>query len=131
MDLVHNHTGICMPTGTLYLKLHTQSMAMWHHSHIFCLVQYAAILTKVCQLASNFLPTISLLHAAYFRLDSAGIYVVMFLHILRTLVKVSMVFSVLIVAYGLAFYMLLSHDVSKFAFWFLSLLSVSHQLGLA
>lgn len=46
------------------------------------------------------------------RFDQVGIYVVMFLEILQTLIKVLMVFSMLIIAFGLAFYILLSR-VSK------------------
>nr|WUF06608.1 transient receptor potential cation channel subfamily A member 1 [Cacopsylla chinensis] len=42
------------------------------------------------------------------RFDQVGIYVVMFLEILQTLIKVLIVFSILIVAFGLAFYILLS-----------------------
>lgn len=42
------------------------------------------------------------------RFDQVGIYVVMFLEILQTLIKVLMVFSMLIIAFGLAFYILLS-----------------------
>ncbi len=41
-----------------------------------------------------------------------GIYVVMFLEILRTLVQVIIVFSILFVAFGLAFYILLGTEVS-------------------
>ncbi|XP_077302598.1 transient receptor potential cation channel subfamily A member 1-like isoform X1 [Arctopsyche grandis] len=40
--------------------------------------------------------------------DHIGIYVVMFLEILQTLIKVLLVFSILIIAFGLAFYILLS-----------------------
>ncbi|XP_066946629.1 transient receptor potential cation channel subfamily A member 1 [Macrobrachium rosenbergii] len=43
------------------------------------------------------------------RFDHIGIYIVMFLEILNTLLKVLFVFSVLIVAFGLAFYILMSH----------------------
>lgn len=43
------------------------------------------------------------------RFDQVGIYVVMFLEILQTLIKVLMVFSILIVAFGLAFFILLSN----------------------
>ncbi|XP_062543504.1 transient receptor potential cation channel subfamily A member 1 isoform X2 [Armigeres subalbatus] len=46
------------------------------------------------------------------RFDQVGIYVVMFLEILQTLIKVLTVFSILIIAFGLAFYILLS-KVSK------------------
>lgn len=47
------------------------------------------------------------------RFDQVGIYVVMFLEILQTLLKVLFVFSILIIAFGLAFYILLS-DVSLY-----------------
>lgn len=43
------------------------------------------------------------------RFDQVGIYVVMFLEILQTLIKVLMVFSILIVAFGFAFFILLSN----------------------
>lgn len=49
------------------------------------------------------------------RFDQVGIYVVMFLEILQTLIKVLMVFSILIIAFGLAFYILLSR-VSTLSF---------------
>ena len=42
------------------------------------------------------------------RFDQVGIYVVMFLEILQTLIKVLMVFSILIIAFGLSFFILLS-----------------------
>ncbi|XP_046587542.1 transient receptor potential cation channel subfamily A member 1 [Neodiprion lecontei] len=42
------------------------------------------------------------------RFDQVGIYVVMFLEILQTLIKVFLVFSILIIAFGLSFYILLS-----------------------
>jgi transient receptor potential cation channel subfamily A member 1 len=42
------------------------------------------------------------------RFDQVGIYVVMFLEILQTLIKVLFVFSILIIAFGLAFFILLS-----------------------
>ncbi|GAB0086812.1 transient receptor potential cation channel subfamily A member 1 [Sergentomyia squamirostris] len=45
------------------------------------------------------------------RFDQVGIYVVMFLEILQTLIKVLMVFSILIIAFGLAFYILLSNSL--------------------
>ncbi|XP_034482451.1 transient receptor potential cation channel subfamily A member 1 isoform X2 [Drosophila innubila] len=47
------------------------------------------------------------------RFDQVGIYVVMFLEILQTLIKVLMVFSILIIAFGLAFYILLSKIVDS------------------
>lgn len=42
------------------------------------------------------------------RFDQIGIYVVMFLEILQTLIKVLLVFSILIIAFGLSFFILLS-----------------------
>ncbi|KAJ6640634.1 Transient receptor potential cation channel subfamily A member 1, partial [Pseudolycoriella hygida] len=42
------------------------------------------------------------------RFDQIGIYVVMFLEILQTLMKVLMVFSILIIAFGLSFFILMS-----------------------
>lgn len=42
------------------------------------------------------------------RFDQVGIYVVMFLEILQTLIKVLIVFSILIIAFGLSFFILLS-----------------------
>ena len=42
------------------------------------------------------------------RFDKVGIYVVMFLEILQTLIKVLLIFSILILAFGLTFFMLLS-----------------------
>lgn len=47
------------------------------------------------------------------RFDQVGIYVVMFLEILQTLIKVLIVFSILIIAFGLAFYILLSRVSSQ------------------
>ncbi|XP_031632673.1 transient receptor potential cation channel subfamily A member 1 isoform X3 [Contarinia nasturtii] len=45
------------------------------------------------------------------RFDQVGIYVVMFLEILQTLIRVLMVFSILIIAFGLAFYIVLSKSM--------------------
>ncbi|XP_041358307.1 transient receptor potential cation channel subfamily A member 1-like isoform X2 [Gigantopelta aegis] len=47
------------------------------------------------------------------RFDFFGIYVVMFLEILRTLIQVLCVFSILIIAFGLAFFMLLGKEKNK------------------
>ncbi len=59
----------------------------------------------------------------HFRFDMFGIYVVMFLEILKTLVQVIFVFSILIIAFGLSFYILISRDVSHIY----SKASSSHQ----
>ncbi|XP_046389519.1 transient receptor potential cation channel subfamily A member 1-like isoform X2 [Ischnura elegans] len=42
------------------------------------------------------------------RFNMVGIYIVMFLEVLQTLIRVLLVFSILIIAFGLAFYILLS-----------------------
>lgn len=47
------------------------------------------------------------------RFNSFGIYVVMFLEILSTLLRVLSVFSVLIIAFGLSFYILMRNMVGK------------------
>ncbi|KAK3089349.1 hypothetical protein FSP39_002938 [Pinctada imbricata] len=47
------------------------------------------------------------------RFDIFGIYVVMFLEILGTLLRVLCVFSILLVAFGLAFYILMKDEISK------------------
>ncbi|KAK6188192.1 hypothetical protein SNE40_004425 [Patella caerulea] len=46
------------------------------------------------------------------RFDFFGIYVVMFLEILKTLIQVICVFSILIIAFGLSFFILLSREQS-------------------
>lgn len=55
------------------------------------------------------------------RFNSFGIYIVMFLEILSTLLRVLFVFSVLFVAFGLSFYILMRHVVSylplHLAYW--------------
>jgi len=51
------------------------------------------------------------------RFDQVGIYVVMFLEILQTLIKVLVVFSILIIAFGLAFYILLSRVSSEVQYY--------------
>nr|XP_039270319.1 transient receptor potential cation channel subfamily A member 1-like isoform X1 [Styela clava] len=47
------------------------------------------------------------------RFDIAGIYVVMFIVILRTLVKVLALFSFLIIAFTLSFYILMNHEADE------------------
>ena len=54
---------------------------------------------------------LDILHFFSSRFDFFGIYVVMFLEILRTLIQVLCVFSILIIAFGLAFFMLLGKEV--------------------
>ncbi|VDH91361.1 transient receptor potential cation channel subfamily A member 1 [Mytilus galloprovincialis] len=47
------------------------------------------------------------------RFDVFGIYVIMFLEILRTLLQALCVFSLLFVAFGLSFFLLLRHEISE------------------
>ncbi|CAG5119034.1 unnamed protein product [Candidula unifasciata] len=55
------------------------------------------------------------------RFDLVGIYVVMFMEILKTLVKVLLIFSMLNIAFGLAFYVVMSHEVNKArTHWYMS-----------
>ncbi|XP_072016502.1 transient receptor potential cation channel subfamily A member 1-like isoform X2 [Amphiura filiformis] len=46
------------------------------------------------------------------RIDRIGIYIVMFYEILNTIVHVMLVFSVIIIAFGLSFYMLMSGEIN-------------------
>ena len=46
-----------------------------------------------------------------YRFDIFGIYVVMFLEILRTLLQVLCVFSILLIAFGMAFFVLMNKEV--------------------
>ena len=46
-----------------------------------------------------------------YRFDIFGIYVVMFLEILKTLLQVLSVFSILLIAFGMAFFMLMNKEV--------------------
>lgn len=42
-----------------------------------------------------------------------GIYVVMFIEILKTLIKVIFLFSILLIGFGLVFFILLANEVGK------------------
>ena len=77
----------------------------WRHYSIYEACQFFGRTPHICQ--RN--------HRWYFsdRFDIAGIYVVMFLHILKTLIQVILVFSFLIVAFGFAFYLLMENEVSS------------------
>ncbi|CAA9998410.1 unnamed protein product [Nesidiocoris tenuis] len=65
------------------------------------------------------------------RFDMVGIYVVMFLEILQTLLKVLVVFSILIIAFGLSFYILLSNGghLSFRSMWLSLMRTFSMMLG--
>ncbi|XP_072018043.1 transient receptor potential cation channel subfamily A member 1-like [Amphiura filiformis] len=63
------------------------------------------------------------------RFDIFGIYVVMFLEIFRTLIQVLVVFSILFIAFGLSFYILLWQEENKaFSTPLLSILRVTTAL---
>ncbi|XP_055377272.1 transient receptor potential cation channel subfamily A member 1 isoform X2 [Condylostylus longicornis] len=62
------------------------------------------------------------------RFDQVGIYVVMFLEILQTLIKVLMVFSILIIAFGLSFFILLSQISESYTTTTLSFSSIPMSL---
>ncbi|XP_041484073.1 transient receptor potential cation channel subfamily A member 1-like isoform X1 [Lytechinus variegatus] len=47
------------------------------------------------------------------KLGNIGIYVVMFLHILKTLVRVMFVFMILVVAFGMSFYILMKQETNN------------------
>lgn len=117
--------------AALHLRIHHGCTHLhWHGSVLFI---YKSPLDSPNQIAQNFLICFLLqvqpiqyscasltVFLSWFnlllllqRFDQVGIYVVMFLEILQTLIKVLLVFSILIIAFGLAFYILLS-DVSIF-----------------
>ncbi|XP_077866020.1 transient receptor potential cation channel subfamily A member 1-like [Saccoglossus kowalevskii] len=58
-------------------------------------------------------PLIALNLMVIFRFDIFGIYVVMFLEILKTLVQVLLTFSIVIIAFGLSFYILMSQEENQ------------------
>ena len=65
------------------------------------------------------------------RFNSFGIYIVMFLEILSTLLRVLFVFSVLIIAFGLSFHILIQHigkDEKGFYSPFISMVRVSTMM---
>ncbi|CAG7728806.1 unnamed protein product [Allacma fusca] len=77
-------------------------------SMVFMPLMFAEPLQNPCASLSAFLCWFYLLVFLQ-RFDIVGIYVVMFLEILYTLLRVLMIFSVLIIAFALAFYILLSN----------------------
>ncbi|XP_069176074.1 transient receptor potential cation channel subfamily A member 1 [Procambarus clarkii] len=133
---VTENTGwmYCMGVAILVLSglsMIKEMIQFYHHRLKYLLepinvVEWTLYLTSVCMVLPVFLGTgwraqqfnsASLaVFTAWFtlllyfqRFDRIGIYIVMFLEILNTLLKVLLVFSVLIVAFGLAFYILMSH----------------------
>ena len=65
--------------------------------------------------------------AVHSSLDSIGIYVIMFLQILSTVLRVACVFSVLFIAFGFAFKILTANSVSVFPIFQLYLVAVHRR----
>lgn len=58
-----------------------------------------------------------------------GIYVVMFIEILKTLIKVIFLFSILLIGFGLVFFILLANDVRTKQLYYFEILIVFPILG--
>lgn len=50
----------------------------------------------------------------FYRVESVGIFIIMFQRILKTILKVTLIFSVLFIAFALAFFVLMQNDVCTF-----------------
>ncbi|KAG7157058.1 Transient receptor potential cation channel subfamily A member 1-like 8 [Homarus americanus] len=133
---VYETTGwmYCMGVAIMVfacLGIVKEILQLYHHglkylTEAINVVEWTLYLTSICMVLPVFLGTgwraqqfnsaALAVFTAWFtlllyfqRFDRIGIYIVMFLEILNTLLKVLLVFSVLIVAFGLAFYILMSH----------------------
>ncbi|XP_071521478.1 transient receptor potential cation channel subfamily A member 1-like [Panulirus ornatus] len=123
----------CMGVAILFfaaLSILKEIIQLYHHRFKYLMeainvIEWTMYVTSVCMVMPVFLDTswgtqqhnsASLaVFTAWFtlllyfqRFDRIGIYIVMFLEILNTLIKVLLVFSVLIVAFGFAFFILMS-----------------------
>ena len=77
---------------------------------IYVVMIFAGLTSLVC------------MKSCFFRLDFFGIYVVMFQQILKTLLQVLVVFFILIVAFGLSFYIIMAGEV------FIYCISISYAI---
>lgn len=120
MDPVHDELQFCDTFHFLWHIVHI-SVGMCFSHNVSSLVQLYATTSKVTPHSiqkSTFFPyhvSCSLFLSCLIlcaRFDFFGIYVVMFLEILKTLIQVLLVFSVLIIAFGFAFFILLQSQVS-------------------
>ncbi|KAE9527713.1 hypothetical protein AGLY_012786 [Aphis glycines] len=91
------------PTNVVAILLYFSAIAMIAPILTNCLPEYQISFASITVFLSWFTLLLNLQ-----RFDQVGIYVVMFLEILQTLIKVLLLFSILIAAFGLAFYILLS-----------------------
>ncbi|XP_025200863.1 transient receptor potential cation channel subfamily A member 1 isoform X3 [Melanaphis sacchari] len=91
------------PTNVVAILLYFSAIAMIAPILTNCLLEYQISFASITVFLSWFTLLLNLQ-----RFDQVGIYVVMFLEILQTLIKVLLLFSILIAAFGLAFYILLS-----------------------
>ncbi|XP_022167299.1 transient receptor potential cation channel subfamily A member 1 isoform X4 [Myzus persicae] len=91
------------PTNVVAILLYFSAIAMIAPVLTNCLPEYQISFASITVFLSWFTLLLNLQ-----RFDQVGIYVVMFLEILQTLIKVLLLFSILIAAFGLAFYILLS-----------------------
>nr|WMY99264.1 transient receptor potential A1 [Bemisia tabaci] len=130
---VQSKPGMCLSSVAilLYIGLNLLREGLqfyqqkWHYlfdpTNLVTLLLYATAVLMVAPLITGKLSELQIACAAitvflsWFllllnlqRFDQVGIYVVMFLEILQTLIKVLLVFSILIAAFGLAFFILLS-----------------------
>ncbi|VVC86120.1 unnamed protein product [Leptidea sinapis] len=125
VSLYTSMVGIISYNGICFIgELYNMKQQKWHYlidpSNFVSWILYVSSTLMVCPSIANdqdlqfsaaaitmFLSWFELLLLLQ-RFDQIGIYVVMFLEILQTLIKVLMVFSILIIAFGLSFYVLLS-----------------------
>ncbi|XP_025420508.1 transient receptor potential cation channel subfamily A member 1 isoform X3 [Sipha flava] len=91
------------PTNVVAILLYFSAIAMIAPNLTNCLLEYQISSASITVFLSWFTLLLNLQ-----RFDQVGIYVVMFIEILQTLIKVLLLFSILIAAFGLAFYILLS-----------------------
>ena len=88
------------------------SVAVRRHRHLPRLVQPSHVSSEVSLVTSQYRFFSCFYVRHYARFDFFGIYVVMFMEILKTLLQVLLVFSILIVAFALTFYILFFQVVS-------------------
>ncbi|XP_050537848.1 transient receptor potential cation channel subfamily A member 1 isoform X2 [Daktulosphaira vitifoliae] len=91
------------PTNAVAILLYFSAVAMITPALTGYFAEYQIAFASITVFLSWFTLLLNLQ-----RFDQVGIYVVMFLEILQTLIKVLLLFSILIAAFGLAFYILLS-----------------------
>lgn len=113
MDLIFRQCTLRCPL--LHWLFRSLAVRMRCNSNFACLVQFIVVFAKVNFLFLEFFLDFSLylirILMLFSRFDLAGIYVVMFLEIFKTLIKVILVFSFILVAFSLSFFVLMRHEV--------------------